>query len=85
MTPLVALCILVAVVLVLHACATNIRDSEDLHRLAVRVHTLRNEYLVNLRGEPVEFEDEPEAATEPVGSIEPARAPASGAPVANAA
>lgn len=79
MTGLIAICILLAVVLALHACATAIADSEDLHTLTVRVHTLRNEYLASLRGEVIEVEpvhpDAP-ASTEPVAAIGPDAPPA---------
>ncbi|MEO1534687.1 MAG: hypothetical protein AAFS11_03885 [Planctomycetota bacterium] len=74
MTPIVLLCIIIAAVLVLHACATSIADSEELHELAVRVHTVRNEYLANLRGisigEVEVIEDEDASGT--AGRIEPA-------------
>lgn len=67
MVSLTALCILAAVLLVLHACATSIADSEELHNLTVRVHTIRNEYLAHLRGDDVVVVDE----TGPVASIGP--------------
>ncbi|MEL6797259.1 MAG: hypothetical protein AAFO89_10620 [Planctomycetota bacterium] len=66
-----AICILIAVLLVLHACTTSIRDSEELHGLAVRVHTVRNEYLANLRGGAVEIVADDIVEVEPVGSIGP--------------
>jgi hypothetical protein len=68
---LVGLVIAAAVILMLAAAATGIRDGQALHDLGVEVHTLRNRYLAELRGEEiidsVPIDGEPEAA----GSIQP--------------
>ncbi|MEO1716831.1 MAG: hypothetical protein AAFR76_06925 [Planctomycetota bacterium] len=82
---MITLCILIAVLLVLHACATSIRDNEELHGLAVRVHTVRNEYLANLRGGAVEIFEDDIVEVEPVGSIEPEPDAATPSPPAAAA
>ena len=81
MVEIAALFTVVAVMLVLHACATSIADSEELHDLAVRVHTVRNEYLANLRGEPIEVAEVVDTA----GSIAPETSEAEPSPVAEAA
>ncbi|MEL6497905.1 MAG: hypothetical protein AAF937_02600 [Planctomycetota bacterium] len=69
MAAVTALCILIATLLVLHACATSIRDAEELHALSVRVHSVRNDYLDNLRGGSVEIVGESIAEVEPIASI----------------
>ena len=48
-----ALLVVVAALLVLRVCAAQIEDGESLHALTVRVHTLRNEYVSQLRGEEI--------------------------------
>lgn len=53
MTAFIILLAIIAMLLALRICAAQIEDGETLHDLAVRVHTLRNEYLAQLRGDEI--------------------------------
>lgn len=68
---LVGLVIAAAVLLMLSAAATGIRDGQALHDLGIEVHSLRNRYLAELRGEEVIDAVPIDDSPAPDGSIGP--------------